>query len=128
MENPITAKVWGQEELLCSTPLYTGKYLYVMGGFKCSEHRHAIKDETFLCLGGSGVLSVNGAIFPFYEGCKQRIFPGDWHFFATEEGMTLLEISTEHKDEDVERRSESRALTVTDHSLFEVLRENGNSY
>ncbi len=126
MEN-LTEKTWGTEELIVSTPLYTGKFLYVKPGFRCSTHMHPVKDETFLCLGGSGIVSVNGFPKPFFEGCKQRILPGDWHFFASEEGMTLLEVSTEHRDTDVERINESRALTVRDCYYFECLKENGNT-
>ncbi len=117
MDNEITEKVWGEESLIFSTPLYTGKFLYVKSGYQCSLHMHPVKDESFLCLGGSGVISVNGELKPFFEGSKQRILPG----------MTLLEVSTFHSDSDVQRKSESRALTVADHRIFNILGENGNA-
>lgn len=119
-ENTVCEKVWGCEEILETNELYTGKYLYVQPGYRCSRHRHLIKDETFICVAGSGFISVGDAVKPFSEGCKQRILPGTWHFFGSMDGMTLLEISTMHSDADVERSEESRQISPADHELWNL--------
>lgn len=106
----IVRKVWGEEEIICNTPLYAAKYLYVDAGFVCSEHRHLIKDETFFVLMGKGLISLSGK--------KQLVNPSDtihvpptvYHLFASVTGMTLLEISTHHSDDDVERLTTSHEL------------------
>src|SRR5690348_17695693 len=98
-ENQIVSKVWGEEEILINLPdLYCSKYLYVTPGYVSSTHRHAKKHETFICVAGSGFIQVDGNLKPFSEGAKQIVPPGTWHCFGSLEGMTLLEVSTEHAD------------------------------
>ncbi len=109
-EGRTVEKVWGEEEIICNTPLYCSKWLYVMSGFVCSEHRHRIKDETFHVIAGVGVISVQGRLQRVKVGDTVHIPVGQYHFFATTTGLTLLEVSTEHRDSDVERLSESHAL------------------
>lgn len=103
-------KIWGEEEVICNTPLYATKYLYLNPGFVCSEHRHPVKDETFHVVAGDGVISVQGKIQRVKVGDTVHVPVGQYHYFATKTGMTLLEVSTEHSDADVERLSQSHAL------------------
>jgi mannose-6-phosphate isomerase-like protein (cupin superfamily) len=105
-------KLWGVEEVIVNRAEYCAKFLRVKPGYTCSLHRHRIKTETFHVLHGSGVIGVgdSGPLL-VQEGLTVHIPPGKWHFFASREGMTLLEISTEHSDEDVERASPSHRLT-----------------
>lgn len=126
-ENIIIEKCWGCEEILVNTPRYCAKYLYVQGGFVCSNHRHLIKDETFICVAGEGFIKV-GYQPPRWvrPGDTVRVEQADWHYFGSFDGMTLLEVSTHHDDADVERQQGSRAITWDDRAWW-TLRDNSQS-
>ena len=106
-------KVWGHEEVIVNNEHYCGKLLRVNQGYASSEHRHLRKRETFYVLTGSGELRVNGIVHPLRQGTTFEIEPGEWHRFATLfEDLVLLEVSTFHSDDDVERLSESRKVSA----------------
>lgn len=111
-------KVWGKEVVFANTDAYTGKILYVQPGYRCSTHLHRLKDETFMCVEGSGVISAGGAYHRVGPGSAIRIRPGTWHFFASLTGMTLIEASTRHRDSDVEREDESRPIVMEEDPLL----------
>jgi len=107
-------KVWGREIWLVNSPLYCAKLLVLEPGMQCSYHRHKVKDETFFMLEGAGVYvqhCVNP--FPWYNtallpGDNFHVPPGLYHRFWSAEGpAVLLEVSTQHSDDDVERLEES---------------------
>lgn len=102
-EGKIVEKVWGEEQYITNTEKYCGKLLHIKPGFVCSDHRHRVKDETFYVLAGHGAIRINGAVRQIKVGDTIPIYPLNWHCFATAGGMTLLEISTHHDDDDVER-------------------------
>lgn len=106
----IVNKAWGQEEWLICTSLYWAKWLHVQAGYVCSEHRHRFKIESFHVFAGDGVISIQGKVQRVEQGDTVLVPVGQYHYFATQNGMTLLEVSTEHCDLDVERLSESHAL------------------
>lgn len=117
------SKGWGYEDWLDNNPLYCGKVLYVHKNKKLSLHYHIKKTETFFCLEGHVELSV-------YENPEHDQFFKSWGDFYSsthrhryevhtlEAGNTfkipsgmrhtvkglinskLVEISTEHFDED----------------------------
>lgn len=121
-ENKSVPKVWGAEQYVTNRPEYCAKFLTVLKGYVCSEHRHLVKTESFYVLEGSGIITVNGFITKVKEGDIVHIRRGAWHCFATASGMKLLEISTHHDDADVERSWESHALTQEDDpALWEAL-------
>ena len=100
-------KAWGLEEVLVNSPLYCAKYLHIRPGWRCSEHYHAIKDETFIVVEGYCVISIDGKERPAVLGDKFHIPPNTRHWFGvpstTESNCVLLEISTHHEDDDVVR-------------------------
>lgn len=105
---PQVPKVWGREIWLCNTPLYCAKLLVLAPGWQCSLHRHLIKDETFFMLEGDGVYVTCGAsgakVNALLPGDSFHVPPGLWHRFWSPEGLAvLLEVSTQHSDDDVER-------------------------
>ena len=106
----VTRKAWGFEKQLVNTELYCCKVLTVTGGKICSLHRHLVKDETFVCLEGSGYIEVEGHLARVQPFSELRIPPGTWHRFGSRDGMRLLEVSTHHDDEDVERKTVSGDL------------------
>lgn len=113
---PRTKKLWGEERLLINAD-YCAKLLIIEPGFTCSLHRHGVKDETFFILEGTvGIEAGTDPSFLFTEfkavGDCRRIMPGTYHRFwsSAPQRAILLEVSTTHADDDVERLQESRAL------------------
>lgn len=112
-EGEIVPKVWGNEHILTNRQKYCAKILEVHGGMSCSLHRHHIKEETFIVLSGNGWIETPSDLVTRSEplrlerGCFVHLKPGQWHRFWTEEGLAILEVSTAHSDEDVEREIES---------------------
>lgn len=107
-------KAWGYELVLSSTNLYTLKKLVVNPGWRCSLHRHKIKDETFVCESGYGWVCIENDPIEMRRGLSVRVMPQDWHYFWCPNSeiypMVLLEVSTRHSDDDVERQNESSLL------------------
>ena len=121
-EGKISIKVWGKEEYITNTPDYCGKVLYVNPGYVCSLHRHLQKKETFGVVFGSGIIRAGTVLHRVEAGSVIHISQKAWHRFATAKGMTLIEISTNHSELDVERRDESHKITQdTDPDLWELL-------
>ena len=121
-EGLLVRKVWGEEWYITNRDEYAGKILYVKPGFVCSSHCHRLKDETFACLSGRGVIEKNGEFINVQAGTIVPIPPGTWHRFASDIGMTLVEVSTRHSDDDVERKEESNQLDKEKHAaIWEAL-------
>lgn len=104
------AKKWGSEYWLTNTEKYCAKILELSPGWMCSMHRHDLKDETFLIISGLVFLELDLQNVVLYPGDSYRLKPRTWHRFSSAGGAMILEVSTEHSDEDVERREESRKI------------------
>jgi len=109
-------KAWGVEEILTNRPEYTAKRLIVDPGKISSLHRHHQKTETFIGEAGRGWIEVGTdpeqlQRHILWPDLFFHVEKGTWHRFWSEEGMTFLEISTVHSDEDVERLTESGNLS-----------------
>lgn len=101
----LVRKGWGNENWIWNKG-YCGKILTFQKGKKCSWHYHKVKDETFYMLNGKlkllcgwddqglveEVLLSPGDIF--------HLPPGLRHQMIALEDSTLVEFSTEHKEED----------------------------
>ena len=104
-------KVWGHEEWIVNNAKYCGKKLVLSKGYRCSIHRHDIKEETFYILSGKVLMESD------FEGVKESrlMTPGDilhvkvgmWHRFTGIEGSQIMEFSTFHRDEDSIRKEPS---------------------
>lgn len=121
-EREIIAKLWGWEEVLVSTELYTSKILWISPGYQCSLHYHDVKDETFIAVDGltrvEYYLPDGTRVDTVLVGWRRdvlRVPPGTPHRFWSMEacGSALLEVSTKHSDTDVTRLEESRAFDET---------------
>jgi quercetin dioxygenase-like cupin family protein len=107
-------KGWGHEIWVANSPLYCGKILKIIGGKKFSWHYHNLKDETFFCLEGNGVLyhSENDCMVDgkfekelaekttLLPGTAFYMKPGIRHQFIATETTYLMEVSTQHFEED----------------------------
>jgi len=98
-------KLWGIEIWIANCEEYCGKFLNLRAGYISSYHYHRIKKETFYCLDGKVLLTVEGVTFILFADDEPvTIHPGQKHSFESISPLaTLLEISTTHSDEDVVR-------------------------
>ena len=99
----IVKKVWGEENILCNEPEYCCKYLYIDPNKKCSLHSHKVKKETFIVKHGTVNLEHGETKEVLYVGDVRTILPDTPHRFSSRWGATIIEVSTHHDDEDVER-------------------------
>ena len=97
-------KGWGRELWIANSKLYCSKILEVNKGKRCSVHYHKLKDETFYILEGRVEMNL-------YHDTKPHTIimePGDTvhipqqlaHQFVGLEDSKLLEVSTQHFEED----------------------------
>ena len=93
-------KVWGKELWIVNEGKYCGKILCLDKGYKCSYHYHRIKDETFYILKGSVYMKIKEADFYLEPGDTVHITPGTKHSFTGLEYSEILEISTQHFEDD----------------------------
>lgn len=100
-------KIWGEEHWIANNELYCGKILKLKEGYKCSYHYHKIKDETFHILKGKVFMKVKGHQFILNVGDSIRLEPGTYHSFSGMVDSEILEISTQHFEEDSYRKDES---------------------
>lgn len=114
----IHEKVWGREIWIANHKKYCSKILEVKRGFHCSVHFHKLKDETFYLLKGSVVLELSKSdtfsdpeLIRFGVMSKDhavRILPMQAHrFTAIDDYSQILEVSTQHFEDDSYRISPS---------------------
>lgn len=110
-------KAWGHETVLFAKGPeevlragYCVKLLHLHKGACSSRHIHKWKKESFYCLEGTVVLTVDGKSYlmtPFSR--PKTVSPGEEHSFFGASDAILLEGSTGDDPTDVERFTESRA-------------------
>lgn len=100
-------KVWGSEEWIANMGKYCGKLLNLKEGYRCSYHHHKIKDETFYILKGKVFMKVEGADIGMEAGEAIHIPPNTRHSFTGITDAVIIEISTQHFEDDSHRDDES---------------------
>ncbi|MFA5075003.1 MAG: cupin domain-containing protein [Candidatus Babeliales bacterium] len=104
-------KVWGHEEWIVNNQKYCGKKLVLKQGYRCSMHKHDIKDETFYILSGKVLMETefNGKseTFVMLAGDIKHIEIGMWHRFTGLIDSEIIEFSTFHMEQDSIRKEES---------------------
>ena len=107
-------KIWGYEECIINTPQYCGKILTLIPGFISSYHHHKKKDETFYVLEGKIYLRLGKRKRIMSSRDTQRVLPGQKHEFASLDGISkMVEFSTNHRDDDSYRDTNSRAIDIS---------------
>lgn len=113
----IVEKAWGMEEIIANEPTYCGKRMTLKPGWRCSVHRHLLKEETFYVESGYMFLEIgdsweNTVCLELGPGGIIRILPSQWHRFTnvTQQHCIFFEFSTHHDDADVERLEPSGTL------------------
>lgn len=110
-------KPWGCEIWFANNPEknYCGKELVIDQGWQLSFHRHIVKDEVFYVIQGEMVVETSASP----DGCERQLVtlqPGGifhvptglWHSMLAITPVRLIEASTFHRDDDVERLELSR--------------------
>jgi len=96
----IHKKIWGEEKWITNTEKYCAKILYLKKGYRCSYHYHKIKDETFYILKGVILMEFGGEEFLMEKGSKIHIPIGIKHRFTGLIDSEILEVSTQHFEDD----------------------------
>lgn len=104
-------KLWGREEWLVNDreANYCIKRMTIKPGYRCSEHYHPKKDETFYVIEGEVKLVVNGIEHRLGIDDFFQIKPFDIHYFEAigDKFAMFIECSTYHDDNDVVRMTDS---------------------
>ncbi|WP_339746621.1 hypothetical protein [uncultured Rubinisphaera sp.] len=109
-------KIWGYEIWFANDEIqnYCGKELGFKMGHRCSMHRHFIKDEVFFITQGRFQIEygekddkTDHHIQILSKGDRFHVPVGLWHRMTAisphYEYSTIIEVSTFHRDDDVER-------------------------
>ena len=105
----VVSKVWGFEIWVVNRVEYCGKLLLLNKNATSSYHCHRLKTETFYCLEGQALLTIEGTEYDLNPVARAKtITPGEFHSFKGLAKTVLLEVSTHHDDTDVERKTESK--------------------
>ena len=109
----IINKPWGYEKILVNNNLYCGKILHIDKDKGFSWQYHKTKDETFYILSGKCLLffsNENNIMHAFTKKLLPeevfRIFPFTRHKIIALEDTEIIEISTQHFNEDTYRLKE----------------------
>jgi mannose-6-phosphate isomerase-like protein (cupin superfamily) len=99
-------KGWGEEIWIANNDKYCGKLLKFEKGKKCSMHYHMIKDETWYVLSGRIKMSTIDTRIARVtdvevgEGKVIHIRHGQPHRVTALEDTTIVEVSTQHFEDD----------------------------
>jgi mannose-6-phosphate isomerase-like protein (cupin superfamily) len=114
----VTGKLWGAELDIVTNEYYTGKFLMVQPGYMSSIHRHPVKTETFYV--DAGIVRLRfydeagrlcSDVVDITQGQAVTIPAMQYHsFMAVGVPARVIEFSTPHSDNDVERAEVSKSL------------------
>lgn len=101
----IHEKIWGKEIWIANSPQYCGKILDFKAGFYSSLHFHKVKTETWYILNGIFFLEYyneNQILTKkqLYPNDVIHLNPGTLHKIIAVEDGKILEVSTQHFEED----------------------------
>ena len=100
-------KVWGYETVLVNNDKYCGKILHLKKGFRCSIHKHLLKQEHFHILSGLVLMQVGAKRYVMKRGDTVGIEKDTFHRFTGLADSEILEISTQHFEDDSYRITKS---------------------
>lgn len=95
----VTAKPWGQEEILETNEHYTVKRITMNAGHQCSLQKHIEKKETIVLLYGMMRLIHKGKERGIFAGGFVTIEPGEVHQMRAVDDIVYLECSTSQLDD-----------------------------
>lgn len=103
-------KVWGHEEIICSTNKYSGKILVLKKGYQSSFHNHKLKDEVFFILEGKVLLWLDKHSYILTPKDTVRIKPYTNHSFMGLKNSKIIEFATKDIKSDTYRITKSRRV------------------
>lgn len=113
MEFPhVVQKPWGREIWFANNEQknYCGKELVITQDWQLSLHRHPVKDEVFYLIQGEMLVETsdredgtNRKQLTLQPGACFHVPAGLWHRMRAVTPVRLIEASTFHRDDDVER-------------------------
>jgi len=112
------AKVWGGERWLVNREEYCGKLLFVHKNHKVSFHCHKKKHETFIIIKGMILMQLGDDEFIMEEGDAVEVPQEVYHSFTGITDATILEVSTQHFENDSYRLTQSKKLGFKDRILL----------
>ena len=107
----IHRRIWGIEKWIVNNKRYCGKILCLDKGYRCSYHYHKIKDETFHILKGIVLMRVDGKEQEMFPNDTIHIPPKTKHSFTGITYAEILEISTQHFEDDSYKLDESGKIS-----------------
>ncbi len=93
-------KEFGLSMLTIVNREYCKKILILLPGQSHPEQYHKNKEETFNVLWGEGILRINDEKFSLHAGIVHTILPKQRHYFETQNGIIIEEISSTHFEND----------------------------
>jgi D-lyxose ketol-isomerase len=81
-------------------PEYASKWLTVLPGQVCPNHRHEQIKETFIIIRGDVELRMGADTVSMRAGDKVPMAPGPWHEFTSGGGAVIEEITTRQVRDD----------------------------
>jgi mannose-6-phosphate isomerase-like protein (cupin superfamily) len=120
-------KVWGKEIWIANNPMYCGKILVLYRQYRCSIHYHKLKDETFCIQKGLVLMEVDGEKLVMEQGEIIHIPQQVKHRFTGIIDSEILEISTQHFEDDSYRETKSGFVSneefanILNHKKNEIL-------
>jgi len=111
-------KVWGGERWLVNDERYCSKLLFTHKNHKVSYHCHKIKHETFIVLKGMILMQLGDDEFIMEEGDAVEVPQNVYHSWTGVTDATILEVSTQHFEEDSYRLTKSKKLGLKDRILL----------
>jgi len=103
-------KVWGHEEIICSTAKYSGKILVLKKDYQSSFHHHKIKDEVLYILEGKVLFWLNKNAYILRPKDAIRVRPYVNHSFRGLKDSKIIEFATQDIKSDTYRIIKSRKV------------------
>ena len=102
-------KVWGEEHWIANDERfnYCGKRLVLKCQWRCSDHHHKVKAETFYLKSGLVILEIECKRHVMFQGDAYHVPVGLWHRFSGMMDSEIIEFSTHHDNSDSYRREHS---------------------
>ena len=107
----LVEKAWGSEQWIVNRE-YCGKILNLKKGYRCSVHKHKLKDETFLVIEGTVLMELGKKAWIMGQWQSVHVPRNSFHRFSGLEDSKIIEFSTKHRESDSYRKTESGAFDL----------------
>ena len=106
-DNDESTRPWGRYEVLQESDTFKVKTIWVKPGARLSYQKHKFRAEHWFITQGSGVVTVNGSIYPVSAGSFIEFEAGDLHRMHNTGDVELIfvevQTGTYFGEDDIER-------------------------